>query len=82
MGIGDVFRRNMLDQCLFYLIRCVVMFADKSKSVSNPIDMCIYCQCRFAKGHTLDDICRLTANTRQIKQGIHVCRYFPVMLFH
>ena len=78
---GNIFLGYIFCQRAFHLVGRVVLFCNKPQTVTYAEYMGIYCHCRLAEGHALDDVGRLAPYARQVQQQVHVRRHFAVVPF-
>ena len=64
---GNIFLGYIFCQRAFHLVGRVVLFCNKPQTVTYAEYMGIYCHCRLAEGHALDDVGRLACRSVSIR---------------
>ena len=78
----NIFRGYIFYQLAFYFIGSVSTFWYQSEAMAYAEDMGIDSHSRLAESYALNDVSRLTTNSRQVKQLVHVGRHFSLMPFY
>lgn len=75
----NIFRGYIFYQLAFYLIGSVSTFWYQSEAMAHAEDMGVNSHSRLAESYALNDVSRLTTNSRQVEQLVHVGRHFAMM---